>query len=171
MRQIALALLALCFAASAQARDVRFPEKGFPAITYSIPDSWTATPDDSGNMILVAGDHTSAISISVVEGGQSLDDMATAAMQVAKASAPRRGEPISVSGIEGFTYYSTMTNDSGTSLTVKMMAVKPDANHFVTFSLLNPTDATPDQVAAGNTVMSSVRILTGGKSNKGHARY
>jgi len=163
MQRIVLALLALCFTVSAQAGDVRFPATGFPAITYSMPADWTATPDDSGNMILVSGDHTSAISISVVAGGQSLDDMATAAMQVAKASAPRRGEPISVSGVDGFTYYSTMTNDSGVSLNVRMMAMKPDAHHFVTFSLLNPTDATPEQVSAGNAVMSSIKILRGGK--------
>ncbi|HEY2070105.1 MAG TPA: hypothetical protein VGG48_11165 [Rhizomicrobium sp.] len=159
MRQIVLALMALCFAASAQARDMRFPDTGFPAVTYTIPDDWTATPDGDGNMILVSSDHTSAISVTVTAGGGGLDDMATQAMAVAKAAPPRKGEPISISGADGFVYYSTMSNSSGMAITVKMMAVKPDANHFVTFSLLNPTSATADQIAAGSAVMSSFQVV------------
>jgi hypothetical protein len=160
MKGLVLALLALCFAASAQARDVRYPDSGFPAVTFTIPDDWAANPDSDGNIIVVSADRATAIAMTVATGGGSLDEVAFGSMKVAQAAPPRRGEPVSVSGFSGFAYYSTMTNDAKVNLNVKMIAVKPDAQHFVTFSLISLNEATPEQMEAANAVMTSVQIVT-----------
>ncbi len=162
MKAFALGFILLCLtaASSAQARDIRFPESGYPAFTFTVPDDWTVTPDSDGNMIITAADKSVALSLSLGAAGESLDDIASAVFKAAEAAPPRRGEPISLSGFNGYVYYSTMSNSSGVHLNVKVNLVKTDATHFASCGLISADFTTPPQMDAGNSVMSSIAVIT-----------
>ena len=162
MKQIAVTILALCLSAFttsfAYAGDMRFPEQGNPAFTFHIPDDWSSHIDESGNMILAAADHSSAFSFSVVEYDGSLDDLAGEALNIAKAAPPPRRDVASISGYNGYAYYSTATNDSGVQVDLKMYMLRVDAKHVVTCTRITVPGDTQAQLDAAEAVLSSVAI-------------
>ncbi len=159
LRQMMI-VLCLCAVSAplAYAGDVRFPEQGNPAFTFHVPDDWSTRIDADGNMILTAGDHTSAFSLSLVEYEGALDDLATDALHVAKAVPPPRRDAASISGYGGYTYYSTMTNDSGAALSLKLIAVRVDGKHVATCTLITADGISQADLATAEAVLDSMKL-------------
>ncbi len=160
--RVTMFVILCCFAvgvSSAYAGDVRFPQQGYPAISFRIPGDWTARIDADGNMIVHSADGSSNFSFSVVEFDGSLDELALATTQAVKATPPRR-DAASVSGVSGYVYYSTMTDDSGAPLNLKMIAVKLDAKHVATGTLITGPEISKPAMATAVTVLDSMSIAT-----------
>ncbi|MDE2134602.1 MAG: hypothetical protein KGJ49_08380 [Alphaproteobacteria bacterium] len=159
--RVRMFVILCCFAVgvpSAYAGDVRFPQQGYPAISFHIPDGWTARVSE-GNMIVHSADGSSNFSFSIVEFDGSLDELALAAMQMVKAAPPRR-YATSVSGFGGYAYYSTMTGDAGAPLNVKMIAVKVDAKHVATGTLITDAHISKTNMATAETVLDGMSVVT-----------
>jgi hypothetical protein len=157
------ALLFGAFAATqALAGDVRFPQTGYPAISFQIPDDWTANPDGDGNLIVAAGDHSIAIALSLVAYNGTTDDMAAGAMKAAGAAEPRRGEATTMSGYPGVIYYSAMSNGSGVHVNMKMIVVQVGSDHAATCTLLYIDSVSDASMTLANTVIGSMSVSTEG---------
>lgn len=161
--RVTMFVILCCFVVgvpSAYAGDVRFPQQGYPAISFHIPDDWTTRIDDDGNMIVTAADHSTALSLTLAEYDDSLDTLAAEALKVAKGSPPQQPQATSISGLSGYVYRSAMVSDSGITLNLKLVAIRVDAKHVATCTLITNVDISQTDMAAAETVLDSLSIAT-----------
>jgi hypothetical protein len=140
--RVAAITVAMVVAGLAAAKDMRFPEKGAIAFVLHIADNWTATPDDSGNLILKAPDNSAGMSLSVIEDKASAtsprDDVAKAILAAANAEPFSKHEPSSLGGVKAEAYYSKMVNANKVNLVVKLIVVQVAQTHVATLSIITP---------------------------------
>jgi hypothetical protein len=162
MARLISVLSALCWALltvqPSFAKDMRFPESGDPAFSFRMPDNWTSRVDSDGNMLLTSGDRSAAFSLSHAVDGSSLDDIANGALGVAKADETRMRAAASISGFAGLSYATTMTNDAGVKLRVKMIIVRIDETHVATCTKIEANNSSAEQRKVADTVLASMRL-------------
>src|SRR5229473_3422813 len=121
--RVAAIAIVMVSAGLAAAMDMRFPEKGQIAFVLHIADNWTATQDNSGNLILKAPDNSAGMSLSVIEDKASAtsprDDVAKAILAAANA------EP-----------FSKQVNANKVNLAVKLIVVQVAQTHVATLSII-----------------------------------
>lgn len=155
-----LVLAALLLPLSAPARDIRHPEKTSPAFSLMLPDDWSHEPADAGNLILFNPKRTTGIVIIVTEPADELDKIATEAFGVAKADAPQSKKPAEISGRQGFTYFSSLTNDKGVKMSLETTIVRVDDKHIAAASLLVVTTATKDDETAARLMHNGLKLVS-----------
>lgn len=152
----------LCWALLASqpslAKDMRFPESGNPAFSFRMPDNWTSRMDNDGNLLLASADHSTAFSLSHAEDTASLDDIANGALGVAKADETRVRAVASISGFAGLSYSTTMKNDSGVNLLVKLVIVRIDKTHIASCTKIEAANSTADQRRVADIVLQSMKL-------------
>jgi len=155
-----LAALCLCLLGmqAAYAGDVRFPKTGNPALSFHMPDAWTSEVDSSGNLILTSDSRTAAFSLTVLEGNENIDTLAAEAAKFASATPPQRNGYAEISAFPGAVYFSTMKNDRGVSLNLKMVIVKIGTSHVVTVTRITVGDITPADLEAAEAVLKSMKL-------------
>jgi hypothetical protein len=152
--RVAAIVVVTISAGLAAAKDMRFPEKGEIAFVLHISDDWTATPDNSGNLILRAPDNSAGMSLSVIEDKASAvaprDDVAKAILAAANAEPFDKHEPSAIGGVKAEAYYSKMVNANKVNLVVKLIVVQVAKTHVATLTVLT---------AAGNRSAAQQKSL------------
>jgi hypothetical protein len=137
---------------------MRFPEKGQIAFVLHIADNWTATPDNSGNLILRAPDNSAGMSLSVIEDKASAtsprDEVAKAILEAASAEPFSKHEPSSLGGVKAEAYYSKMVNANKVNLVVKLIVTQVAQTHVATLTVITPASnlSAAQQKAVDDTV-------------------
>ncbi len=102
--------IAVAISGSASAADIRYPEKGDVAFIVHLPDGWTTNPDTSGNLLLMAPDHSAALSPYGVRSKSDFEANpeaeANGILAAAKAEPFSRHEPSSIGSLKAEAYYS-----------------------------------------------------------------
>lgn len=161
MRLRILALLSvLLFAASpALAADVRYPEKGVPAVAFKLPDGWSKQYDDDHNLLMASSNHSVVVVLSLVEYSGSLDYLATEALKVAKADPPTDKKAMRVAGLNGYAWRSHASAADGTKLNLRLMEVKIDPTHTFTCTLISALNADAPGLAPANHMIDGMKAV------------
>ena len=144
---------------AAQAGDGRFPATGTPALTFHMPDDWTQQPDGDGSIMLISGNKTSSLALSLSPYTGTLDDLAAGSMKAADAAPPQNMGPTEISGHQGFMYDSTLTTQGGTLVHMHMIAVKIDANTIASVTMLTVDGISPADLETAQGVMYTMRLV------------
>ncbi|WP_422016840.1 hypothetical protein [Reyranella sp.] len=161
---ILVALCAVSFAAQpAVAKDVRFPATGNPAFSLRIPDDWTTEEGDDDSLLVASGDHSMAFTLMLETGDapwddDTIDEIATVALKVAKAAPPKRKDAVSISGCPGFSYPSAATNDAGDVVRLTLYILRIDKTRLALFSRIEAADNSPAQRKIAEAVLGSMKI-------------
>lgn len=161
---ILVTLCAVLFAAQpAVAKDVRFPTTGTPAFSLRIPDDWTTEEGDDDSLLLASRDHSMAFTLMLETSEQpwdddTLDEIATVALRVAKAAPPKRKDATSISGFPGFSYPSATTNDAGEVVKLTVYIIRIDKTHLALFNRIEVADNSPAQRKIAEAVLRSMKI-------------
>ncbi len=153
---LALALLA---PPTATAKDVQFPETGFPAYAIVLPDDWTTQPADQGNLLLFSANRNAVVVVLVAKSADSLEKIAKDALAQAPAVPDGRKNPTEISGCEGFTWFGTMKNAKNLALALEMTVVRIDAEHVASASLILAPDITPADESTARLVRNGLKLL------------
>jgi len=157
------AVLALSALASpSQARDMRQPAAGGPAITVSFPDDWTASTVAEGTTLSVLNpDHRIGFSLTVAPSrGQSIEDIMQSMVKGTHGSLEAK-QKASLSGHVGETYSWTYSNAHGIKLHVTTTMVK--LGDTVASCSKMEVDGNPaEQRELAETVMQSIKIIPPG---------
>ena len=145
--------------AAANAETVRFPETGAPAVAVTTPDGWTHQPDGDGNMLLISDNKTASYAITVSAYDGTLDELANGAMKSAGANPPQIMGPTAISGFRGYMYDTDMVNPSGVHVNVHMVAVKIDAGHIASITLLTVDGIAGTDYQAARSVLENTSII------------
>ncbi|HJW39613.1 MAG TPA: hypothetical protein VJ476_00120 [Rhizomicrobium sp.] len=150
---------AVFFSMPVRAEQVRFPQTGAPAFVITTPDGWTHQPDGDGNMLLISGNKTASYALTIGSYSGNLDDLATGAMKAAGANAPQQMGPTIISGFRGYEYDSSMVNPSGVHVNVHMVAVKTDAGHMASVTMLTVDGIASEDYQAAQSVLANTSIV------------
>jgi len=155
---LASACLSLLAVQPSVAKDMRFPESGDPAFSFQMPNDWTSRVDGDGNLLLTSGDRSTAFSLSHVVDSSSLDDIANGALGVAKADETRTRTPATISGFSGLSYTTTMKNDAGVKLRVKLVIVRIDKTHAASCTKIEAETSSAEQRRVADAVLASMKL-------------
>ncbi|HEV2562849.1 MAG TPA: hypothetical protein VGT78_11985 [Rhizomicrobium sp.] len=156
--RILIAAALICSAMPACAGEIRYPKSGNPAVTAEIPDAWRTELRDDGYLHISSIDRTLEVLFSIVPFTGTLDEAALAATKANHATTPGRGDAVTISGREGYYYYSLMADDSGKVLNLKMIVVQLDAGNVGIFVLISPDKANALLMRASQAVLDSIRL-------------
>jgi hypothetical protein len=163
-RKIPLVLLAflapLLAPLTASAKEVRFPETGFPAYSFILPDDWKSQADTSGNLIMVNPNRTVSFVIMIGKTNEPIDVVAQDAFTVAKATPSDRTEPAEISGHKGRTYFATMMGPKELKLNLEMTIVQVGDSHIGSASLILVPGLTPADETAARLVRNALKLVT-----------
>lgn len=158
----ALAFLSLLlFAAQpGEAAAVRYPETGVPAVTFDIPDDWIAKPDDYHNLLIASADHSTVVTLSMIEYEGSIDDLAKAVLQVAKADPPTDKTAVSVAGLAAFAYLSHAVQEDGkTRVSLRPIFVRVDGVHALICTVMSESDGDNPGYLAGKRLVDQFKLV------------
>lgn len=156
--RILIAVLLMCSATPALAGQIRYPETGSPAITAEVPDSWRKETRDDGYLHISTIDHTMEVLFSIIPYTGTLDEAAMAATKANHATTPGRGDAVSISGRDGYIYYSLMADDNGKILNLKMIVLRLDADDVGIFVLISPDKANALLMRASQAILDSIHV-------------
>ena len=137
------------------------PQSGTPAYEVDVPADWIVNRDDSGNLYLLAPDHSGGIVLNVVAidtKDLKLDDLAAESMKVANAPPPSKQAPDSIGGVSGMAYYSAIPEPDG-AVSLKMVLVKLDGGHVASEGVIRNGSITPAQDDVLNGVVAKVHFI------------
>ena len=149
---------ALCFASSVSAKDMRFPASGNPAFSFRMPDNWTSSIDPSGNLLLASANRSTGFSLTHAVSSASLDELANEALGIAKADETRARAPASISGFAGVSYTTTMKNEAGVKLRVKVVVVRIDKTHVASCTKIEAESNSAEDRKVAETVLQSMKL-------------
>ncbi len=162
---ILVALCAVLFAAQpAVAKEVRFPATGTPAFSLRIPDDWKTDEGDDYALILMSGDQSMGFTLLLETSDtpvddDTLDEIATVALRVARAAPPKRRNIASMSGFPGFSYPSATTNDAGDVVSMTMYIIRIDKTHLGLLTRIEAVDNSPARRKIAEGVLQSIKII------------
>ncbi|HWE46040.1 MAG TPA: hypothetical protein VG407_08420 [Caulobacteraceae bacterium] len=148
-------------AAPAQAGIEHQPQSGTPAYEVDVPADWIVNRDESGNLYLLAPDHSGGVVLNVVAvdtTSLSLDDLAAQSMKVAGAPPASKQSADSIGGVGGTAYYSSIPEPDG-AVSVKMVLAKLDAGHVASEGVIRNSAITPAQDDALNALVAKVHFI------------
>lgn len=145
-------------AVDAQARTVRHPATGSPAITVDLPDGWTDTIDTSNNLIISSANRHVAFSITVAAEQKSAEAVAREALELAGAQGVTPQGAGAITPYAGSFFTGTLPM-SGMALKLRCVVVKPDADHFVAVTLVSNPAATTASQGEAALVFSNMRVV------------
>ncbi len=155
--------VALLSAGAVQATPARTPETGDPAFVVDVPEGWTVIREEDGNMKVKAPDSSAVLllNLSAVSDLANTTDEAIG-RQILTASNARTTptvEPASIGGIRGHALTSTIVNDSGTVVTLRVVVIFIDATHVGAEVDLSAPNLTPAQAQAFAGVVRTVHVV------------
>jgi len=169
---LALAAIAGGSAATAAAKDLRYPESGVVAFLLHLPDDWNTDLDKAGNLLVVAPDRSAALALTVAQENTASwkltpDEYAAASLAAAKAEPFNRHEKSAIGGVPADAYYS---RKAFPNIKVSMLfnVIKPGRDYIVTETILTNPNITSRQEAALRAVLKGI-ALAGVTSNQTHA--
>jgi hypothetical protein len=147
---------------SARADAIRFPATGTPAYAFDLPSGWSATKDDYGNMRVAADDKESALLLSFIVDPSvataTAPEVAAKIIKAAGAAPYTRSEPGSIAGIPGETFITTMSNDKGVVIDMRLVLVKLDSSHYASLAILAARGISASSKAALDALVTQVRF-------------
>lgn len=162
---ILVALYAILFVAQpAVAKEVRFPATGTPAFSLRVPNDWMTDEGDDDSLLVASSDHSMGFTLLLETTDEpvdddALDEIATVALRVAKAAAPKRRDAASVSGFTGFSYPSATTNDAGDIVRLTLYILRIDKTHLALFGRIEAVGISPAQRKIADAVLRSMKII------------
>jgi hypothetical protein len=144
---------------SALAKDVRFPETGFPAYVIVLPDDWTTQAAEQGNLLLFSPNRTTVMVVLMAESNEPLDKIAKEALELAPAVPDGRKEPTEISGCEGFTWFATMKNANNLTLNLEMSIVRIDPEHVSSASLILAQNVSRADESTARLVRNGIKLV------------
>jgi hypothetical protein len=163
MRIAALAFLSLFLFAvqPCEAAAIRFPTTGVPAVTFDLPGGWISQPDEYHNLLLATADHSTVITLSLIEYKGSIDDLAKAVLQFAKADPPADKTAVSVAGLNGFAYRShAVQNDGKTRVSLRPIFVQVDSGHAFICTVMSASDGDNPGYLAGMRLVDKFKLVS-----------
>lgn len=100
-----LVFAALLFAASASAGEMRFPATGAPAVTFAVPDGWSAKEVD-GKLQAAAADGSATVTMAIVPWTGSMEQLASETMTAAGIDPPSDKTAVSIADLRGFMFHA-----------------------------------------------------------------
>ncbi len=164
--RLALAVVVLALAGQAAAHEIRHPARGTPAFAADIPDDWTREVDTDHNLIVTSADSATSFVFSLGSFSGPLKVAAEQMLGVAGASPPSAETAISLSGLAGFTYDSTMAVHGDAPLKLTMTIVRFREKGFMSCTRLERAGASHQQRQLADTVMGSLRIIHSGETTR-----
>ena len=166
LRKALLVLLALSLSnglapLSAPAKEMRHPETGLPAYTFTLPDDWTTEAAEAGNLLLFSANRSTGVVILVVASTDTFDVIAAEAFETAKATPVSPRQPAEISGCKGYTWFATLKNPQGEDLKFEMTIVRVGPDHVASASLILSSDVSPAEEAAARLVRNGLVLETG----------
>lgn len=154
---VAIALLSV---ASADAREVRVPESGFPAAVLELPDDWTVEMMQGGTANIQPPGRKAGVMAQVVEASLPPGTFDQAEIVMSMNGVPAKGQAITVSGLRAFKFVATQTQQ-GTTGTMTTVEVMIDNSHLAIVSTMT-TDQTPAEYKTqAGSIIESMKIVTG----------
>ncbi len=146
----------------ARADSIRFPATGTPAYAFDLPTGWSSAQDNFGNMRVTADDRSSALLLSfIVDPSVATATAPEVAVKIIKAAgaAPyTKSEPGSIAGIPGEAFITTMSNDRGVVIDMRLVLVKLDSSHYASLAILAARGISASSAAALNALVAQVRF-------------
>jgi hypothetical protein len=162
----AVLLFAAVCGPSAQAKDMRFPEKSPVAFRLHLPKDWTATDDGSGHLTVAAPDHSSVLLLSMIDdAGAAKEAPEAIAEEIFKAQGAdpiSTKEPVTISGADGTAFYSHHKNDKGVNMNLKLDIFEIGGQHVGMLMVLSASDINAAQKNSVDAVIKGI-TLTGVK--------
>jgi len=170
---LASAALAAGSAGTAAAKDLRYPEAGAVAFLLHLPIGWETKSDSAGNLLVIAPDHSAALSLTVAhEDATSLkqtpDEYANATLAAVKAGPFNKHEKGAIAGIPADSYYGRVINPSNLSVLAQMNVIKPGHDYIIVETILTAEIINRTQRAELATVLKGI-TLTGVTANQTRA--
>jgi hypothetical protein len=135
-----VAFLCAGIGSPAAAAKMQFPDGAPVSFSFDVPEGWTTHPDDANKTLVVRtpGETAAVMILTVIDDKAetgSLEDVAKAALEVAKAEPYTKEEEMDISGVPGKAFFSTMSSN-GVDFNLKMMVFKVGSTY------LSATEAT-----------------------------
>ena len=157
-----LLAVATLSAAPALAGIERVPQAGSPAWAIDVPADVQVDRDADGNLSLFPPNMTGFVMLQVVAGegadAYTLDQLAGAVLEGAKARPATRSEPVVIDGLTGAKFYSTLQLEGHPPVNFHVYVVKIDATHVGVMVVMAASDLTPAQIQRLDQLARSVRI-------------
>jgi hypothetical protein len=157
-------LVTLGLAAAAEARQVRWPATGTPAITVEVPDDWTNAPDTRGVNLLLRN-ATGAVSFSIYLGKVPAQpgDLGMLASAVKTSLGPSVQSyalegPGTFRGYVSEVYNAAISRDGKIAQT-RLTFYRIDDANIGSVSLLTGSTATAADKAQAAAVFDSIRVI------------
>ncbi|TAL36149.1 MAG: hypothetical protein EPN97_06540 [Alphaproteobacteria bacterium] len=135
-----VAFLCAGIASPAAAAKMSFPDGAAVGFSFDLPEGWTTHNDDANKTLVVRtpGETAAVMILTVIDDKQetgSLEDVARAALEVAKAAPYTKEEDTDISGVPGKAFLSTMSSN-GVDFNLRMSIFK------IGSTFLSATEAT-----------------------------
>jgi hypothetical protein len=153
-------VIALGFAGAAEARQLRWPETGTPAITVEIPDEWTSKPDTRGvNLLLISPTGNVSFSIYLGKVAAAPDSLSQLAAAVKTSLGPRALSFVRESEGAFLTYASEVYIGVMSDRDLRVTFYRIDAANIGSISTITSQVATTAEKAQGAAVFNSIRVI------------
>jgi len=107
MTMRALLLCALLLGA-ASADEMRYPASGAPAVTFAVPEGWSAKEVD-GKLQAAAPDGSATVTMAIVPWTGAMEQLAGETLAAAEMDPPGGKTAVSIAGQHGFMFHAQQT--------------------------------------------------------------
>jgi hypothetical protein len=137
------AIALLLVATSASAADMRYPATGAPAVTFKVPDGWTAKEMD-GKMVVESPDISTVVTLFVEPWSDSLDALAAITLKDEKIAPLTADDRHNVSVLDRHGVWWKLTpTATQKSRPQALVGVMLDDHTALTGLLVSPDDEGP----------------------------
>jgi len=143
----ALILLSLLLAAGAAGADeMRYPATGVPAVTFKVPDGWSAKEAD-GKLQAASADGSATVTIAIVPFAGDMEELAEQALYAASADRPTDKRGVIVAGVDGYMFHSQQKGAGGAVRQVMFVDAQIAPGRSLTGILSAVDDESPSRMA------------------------
>jgi hypothetical protein len=165
LRGAAVVLLS-CWAGSAVAADIHYPQNTSFAFDVHLANGWNANPDMTTNLNLTAPDTSSAISLTLAAqdaptAAQTPDQFANQVLMGSNAAAFTKKEPASISGVAAQAYFSQMPGSNNIPLNITLILIKPLGKYLVSEMIVARTQLNDAEQASLDAMMKGINLTQG----------
>ena len=140
------AICALLLATSASAGEMRYPATGAPAVTFAVPDGWSAKEAD-GKLQAVSADGSATVTMAIVAWTGSMEALADETLKAAHIDPPIDKTAVSIAGVHGFMFHAQQKDAGGKVRAVMFCDAMLGSGKALTGVLVAPDEEAPGRMA------------------------
>ncbi len=143
----ALAFFALLLASgTASADEMRYPATGVPAVTFKVPDGWSAK-EANGKLEAASADGSAFVTIAIVPYTGDMDELAELSLYAANADRPTDKRAVTVAGVDGYMFHSQQKGAGGAVRQVMFVDAQIAPGRSLTGILSAADEESPSRMA------------------------